>query len=426
MPSNDAGPTSDDAQGDAMGSDATMIDDGGSPSADGESDAPESDASWRTPQPGPYPTSDSGALSITAVYVSRIGQNIYLEVDGTGFGSAPTTLPAVGYLNQFRLTDSTQGSWCAGGAGCPVYMQFTSWSDTAIVIDGFGTQYGGQYKMLPGDTVSISVQSTAPGSGGAHVTWTGTLQSEPAPPLDPGGPTPEVSNVAVSHIGQNMHIEVDGAGFGHAPTTLPGDGYLNQFRLTDSTQGGWCAGGAGCPVYLQFTSWSDTAIVIDGFGTQYGSQYKVASGDAVAILVQNAQGPEFTVWNGTLQEGTPPPPDPNGPAPRVASVTFSQVGANLNIEVDGSGFGHAPTTLPATGYLNQFRLTDSTQGGWCSGGAGCPVYLQFTSWTDGRIVISGFGTQYGSQYKVASGDAVSILVQNAQGPEFTIWNGTLP
>jgi protein involved in polysaccharide export with SLBB domain len=250
--------------------------------------------------------------------------------------------------------------------------------------------------------------------------------SEPPPRLDDGGPTPEVSNVSFSQIGQDMHIEVDGAGFGHAPTTLPGVGFLNQFKLTDTTTGGWCAGTNGCQVYLQYTSWADNAIVIDGFGTQYGGMYKVAPNDAVSIFIQNAQGPEFTFWTGVLQESPPPGPDPGGPTPRIASVTFSQVGQNMNIEVDGSGFGTAPTTLPAVGFLNQFKLTDTTQGGWCAGTNGCQVYLQYTSWTDGRIVIGGFGSQYGSQYKVASGDAVTIFVQNAQGPEFTFWNGTLP
>ena len=222
-----------------------------------------------------------------------------------------------------------------------------------------------------------------------------------------------------------MQIELNGAGFGAAPHTLPAVGYLPQFWITDITQGSWSAGGPNQPVYLQYTSWTDSRIVIDGFGTQYGGQYTVADGDQVSIFIQNSSGPEFTVWSGKLKEsGGAPRPYPLDP--RVTSVTFDGVGQDMHIEVDGAGFGTAPHTLPAVGYLPQFWITDITQGGWSAGGPNQPVYLQYTSWTDERIVIDGFGTQYGGQYTVASGDQVSIYVENSSGPEFTIWTGELP
>lgn len=125
-----------------------------------------------------------GTLLITAVHASRIGQNLHLEVIGSGFGPAPMVLPAVAILGSFRIVDSTQGSWCAGGANpnCPVSLQCTSWTDTRIVIDGFGAEYGGQYKMLEGDSVKITVRSTDPAAGGAMSVWTGTLTNE-APPV---------------------------------------------------------------------------------------------------------------------------------------------------------------------------------------------------------------------------------------------------
>ena len=57
------------------------------------------------------------------------------------------------------------------------------------------------------------------------------------------GVTPTITTVQFSRIGQNMHIEVDGAGFGAAPAAMPLDGYTNYFTLTDISQGGWTAGG---------------------------------------------------------------------------------------------------------------------------------------------------------------------------------------
>jgi|CZKU01.1.fsa_nt_gi hypothetical protein len=42
-----------------------------------------------------------------------------------------------------------------------------------------------------------------------------------------------------------------------------------EVRVGDSTtEGGSRARKNGCPVDLQYTSWSDSAIVIDGFGTR--------------------------------------------------------------------------------------------------------------------------------------------------------------
>jgi len=280
--------------------------------------------------------------------------------------------------------------------------------------------------MLPGDQTSIFVQSTTAGAGSA--TWTGTIQNEAPPPPDPNGPTPRVASVSFSQIGQNMHIEVAGSGFSTAPVGLPAVANLSVFQIADITQGNWCAGHTNCPVSLQYTTWNDGLIVIDGFGPQYGANVtnKVAVNDAVSIYVQNAHGPEFMVWTGVLQASPAPGPDPGGPTPRVASVTFSQVGATMHIEVDGSGFGTQPIGLPATTNIAQFQLQDVTQAGWCAGHVNCPVTLQYTSWTDTKIVVGGFGPQYGGLNQVVSGDAVSFYVQNSGGPEFMVWSGTLP
>jgi hypothetical protein len=212
----------------------------GAPTGDGGGcNAPAGDASWRVPQQCTA-VPDSGSLSITAAYASRIGQNLRLEVHGAGFGSAPSALPAVGEFPQFGITDTTQGGWWAGRSNYgSVQLQYTSWSDTAIVVDGFGPQYGSQYKVTTGDTVSIFVQNA---QGPEFTVWTGTLQPSAPPPPDPGGPTPRVASVTFGQVGQKMHIEVDGAGFGPAPSTLPAVGEFPKFGITDATQGGWWAG----------------------------------------------------------------------------------------------------------------------------------------------------------------------------------------
>ena len=70
------------------------------------------------------------------------------------------------------------------------------------------------------------------------------------------------------------------------------------FKVT--TQGGWTAGGNGSQVYPQYSIWTDSHIVIDGFGPQYGTTYDLADGDAVSIVIQNSVSPEFAIWTGTL------------------------------------------------------------------------------------------------------------------------------
>jgi protein involved in polysaccharide export with SLBB domain len=364
-------------------------------------------------------TSQAGATpAIRAVHFSRIGQNMHIEVDGAGFGAAPQTMPFTGGTNYFTFTDVSQGSWTAGGSNSSVDLQYTSWTDTRIVIDGFGTQYGSEVIVARGDNVTIMVKNA---TSSVSATWTGTLQPGLPPPLDPGGPTPIVAAVHFSRIGQNMHIEVDGAGFGAAPQTMPFTGGTNYFTFTDVSQGKWTAGGSNSSVDLQYTSWTDTRIVIDGFGTQYGSEVIVAPGDNVSIYVQNATSKEFSIWTVPLQAEAPPPLDPDGPTPQVAAVHFSRIGQNMRIEVDGAGFGAAPQTMPFTGGMNYFTFTDVSQGKWTAGGSNSSVDLQYTSWTDTRIVIDGFGTQYGSEVIVVPGDNVSIYVQNATSKEFSIW-----
>lgn len=100
----------------------------------------------------------------------------------------------------------------------------------------------------------------------------------------------------------------------------------------------------------------------------------------------------------------------------------------MQIQVDGAGFGTAPRTFPATTEIVQFRFIDVAKGGWCAGAVNqnCPVNLQYTSWTDTRISIGGFGPEYGGGNTVASGDAVTLVIQHSGGPQFTIWQGTLP
>jgi hypothetical protein len=254
------------------------------------------------------------------------------------------------------------------------------------------------------------------------------------------GVAPTITAVHFSRLGQNMHIEVDGADFGTSPWGVPGTSGTLSF--TDVSHGNWSAGLDG-RIPLQYTQWSDVRIVVDGFASvygwttlQYGGQYQVSPGDKVAILVKNYQSGLSTRWTGTLRAEAPPALDPGGPTPIIVAMHFSNIGKNLRIEVDGAGYAAYPTNypaLPVTGCDNDFLFTDVSQGGWRAGHGGCTLALHYTSWTDTRIVVDGFGAQYGGvntqggggQYQVSPGDKVVIQIRNVTSGEFTVWTGTL-
>jgi hypothetical protein len=103
-----------------------------------------------------------------------------VTITGSGFGDAP---PQVGQNTDgpfFVLTDwnatapFTEGfPWNAGFCGTPdcngVTMGYVSWSDTQIVMQGFGDEYGNNYLANPGDAFCVGVwpsTSTSDGTTG--------------------------------------------------------------------------------------------------------------------------------------------------------------------------------------------------------------------------------------------------------------------
>ena len=235
------------------------------------------------------------------------------------------------------------------------------------------------------------------------------------------GATPTISAVHFSNIGPNLRIEVDGAGFGLPTVAMPYVGEVPNFLFTDVTHN-WSFGQPG-QGNLQYTSWTDTRIVVNGFGSSFKASDILAAGDTIAIEVQNTKSTEFTIWTGMLRAGVSPAPDFGGPTPVITGVRFSNIGPNMRIEVDGGGFGSPAVTMPYVGEVSNFLFTDVTHN-WSFGQPG-QGNLQYTSWTDTRVVINGFGTSFNASYALAAGDSVAIQVQNAKSTEFAIWTGTL-
>jgi hypothetical protein len=222
-----------------------------------------------------------------------------LSIEGHGFGTSVVSLPFRGDVPNFRIGDKAKAcEW--GYTGDGYGLNYLFWSDTNVVVSGFGGQ--------PGDAIIVAVWNADSGAG---ATWGGKV---------PGGAlTPRIRWVRLSGGGRDLHIIVRGEGFGPPPADLPpsgSPGHSRYFSFQDFH--GHCgfasslfsAGGRGWDtakldaVGLIFESWSDTDIVISGFGDGYGAGCATyEAGDPVAVALWTSasidRGGRQTAWGGT-------------------------------------------------------------------------------------------------------------------------------
>lgn len=130
-----------------------------------------------------------------------------------------------------------------------------------------------------------------------------TAPPQPQPNPQPNPQTPQVTGVSFSGSGQNTTITITGSGFGQAPQALPYNGDLSDFAFNTSL---WQAGTGSNAVTLNYTSWSSTQIVINGFGDQYGQgpsyqdNWQLVPNGAYWVTVTNPQSGQSTQYDGTL------------------------------------------------------------------------------------------------------------------------------
>jgi len=240
---------------------------------------------------------------------------------------------------------------------------------------------------------------------------------------------PVIKDVTISGDEAEETLSLAGSGFSNPGlhVSLPYLGDLPNFRILDLAQvaqGEW--GYTGDANVLAYLSWLDTQVVV--------SEFVGSPGDAIIITVWNDSGQGAT-WGGNV-------PPTSADTPSITAVQFSGTGQNLHITVLGSGFGSAPVAMPYTGDLDHFYFEDDRtpcsgaalfNAGWTFWGHAPPsvVTLQYASWSDTEIEISGFSGQYGQGCAtVDAGDPVAIGVFNsgAAGPggAQTAWGGFVP
>lgn len=115
----------------------------------------------RTPIPGVQSVNFKGA-----------GKDLKITITGYGFGSFPYSLPYNGDVPgqfYFSTIGSNDQEWSAGDGGTAVTLRYQSWSNTQIVINGFGGLYGQNgWVVVPGKAFTI-------GGNNLSRTFSGTL-----------------------------------------------------------------------------------------------------------------------------------------------------------------------------------------------------------------------------------------------------------
>ena len=343
----------------------------------------------------PAPSLSQGTPTITSVSAILPQQAQPITISGSGFG---THTPYTGDSNYIELIDTSAGGWDAGHAGAAVTLAVSSWTNTQIVLSGFSGSYGSHgWCISPGDQLSIRVWNAQTGNGPAAYPIT----------VSSGTNTCALAISSVSSIlpQQTQTITISGSDFG---TQAPYTGDSNYIELIDTSAGGWDAGHSGAAVTLAVSSWTNSQIVLSGFGSAYGTHsWCISPGDQLSVKVWNAQtgyGP--AIYPIAVSSGT------NTCTVAINSVSQILPQQTQPITINGTGFG---SQSPYTGDSKYIELVDSTGTSWNAGHSGAAVTLAVSSWTDTQIVLSGFSGSYGTHaWCIRPGDQLSVKVWNAQ------------
>ena len=303
------------------------------------------------------------------------------------------------------------------------------------------------YQIINNNTSVICTQPATPGQLPIAVDETAacllvypttiTAYHQPNTPADvwdcygiPANAPPPGCNPYINHVSEIaargvQQITITGGCFGrHAPYN--GD---SAFLLIADATAHWNAGCDGqsnpyCQgntVHLNVRHWSNSRIVVDGFTGAYGSGiYVLHAGDRMAVSVWNPQNNAGILYPND-QSLIPPVPSytltvGGGCSPTVADVSRVSTAQTQTIAISGSCFGsHAPFSNGNTLFL---EIHDASQGDWGAGYGGDIVSLSVSSWTNNRIVVTGFAGAFGtSGFTLNRGDQVLISVSNASSAD---------
>ena len=403
--------------------------------------------------------------------------NIQPQLMNLGDGSVDTvgggTTPVIRIYDEGSLS-----SWEAGVQDSPnsgadsIGVILVSWSDTEIVLGGFGTELNtngqGQWNLSPGDPLLIAVL-TANGQAAYTTTVTSSQSNQKSTSGSTGAP-PAISSVSPISATRLQTITIQGSGFGNTQPQLMNltDGSVDTIlggttpviRIYD--EAGLDSWEAGCSdsqwvpkdtIGIYLTSWSDNEIVLGGFGTELNvnsqGPWNINPGDPLIVDVQTSNGQAaYTITAGSSQSGQNSTPSSstasNLPSPTLAvscqsSTTFSNFRVEIsgNLTYDGTGLQGLPILLSYSvdggNSWNELTTVSTDNNGnflavWLPSVTG--NYLLMADWAGNinytetstaiNFAVLPFGEQ--SVFLVTSNSTISALAFNSTSGEldFTV------
>ncbi len=415
--------------------------------------------------------------SVSPISAARL-QTIYIR--GAGFGDIqPVTMslgdgsintvgggknkPGSGNTPVIQVNNYARNTWGSGvqdspdSGCCSIGIFLVSWSDNEIVLGGFGSALSttgqGEWTIMPRDPMRIVVITP----GGIATYNTTVISSDGTQPTPTSTPTPSQAPPTISWISpispvRLQTIYINGSGFGSTPpqTESLGDGSVNtvdggstpaiQIR-NNAVWGGWTAGLVGNGIGIILVSWSDTEIVLGGFGSALTlstsgpeAWSSIMPGDPIDVLVKCSGG--ISTYS-TAVTGSPIRTNftNNNAAPVISSVSPIRAAVLQTIHIYGSGFGNTqPQTMSlGDGSIDTIGFGDTPviqihNDGWNTWEAGVQdapssgcdsIGIILLNWSDTEIVLGGFGsalsTSGQSTWNLMSGDPIRVVVFTSGG-----------
>lgn len=209
---------------------------------------------------------------------------------------------------------------------------------------------------------------------------------------------PKITHIAITaDLDGTYSATISGTNFGAVPSDVPCSSCTpSELRIVDLSS-------QPTQQVMNVTSWSDTSITV--------TEIPVANGDAVRVELYNTALNATAAIGGHIGRLTS--------TAKISSITASGTGQNLIVTINGSGFGPAPSVVGTNADSPYFLFTEfnvnapNTYGytwnaGFCGANNCDGVTVNYTSWSDSQIVISGFGGAYGYPNEVYRRDSFCV------------------